>query len=131
MAQRSAGYTSGQHAARGMPSGGYRAAPSGDNRTPLLIAIAVAAGVLVIILILLATRGGGGESSYTDQVRQNFVDRCAATVARATCECYMDEFVANVPFEEFSDYEQALADDPTTEPPDGIQAAFDTCNEQS
>lgn len=134
-APRAGGYGSGQHfaggAVGGVGSGGYGVAPRRDDRTPLLIAIGVAAALLVMLLIVAATRGGGSEGGYTDGVRQQFVDRCASNVPRSTCECYIDEIAANVPFDEFEAYADALRQDPESEPPDSIQSAFDTCDEQA
>jgi molecular chaperone DnaK len=125
------GYGSGQQP--GVPSGGYGAAGGAgrDDRTLLLVAIGVAAVLLLVVLVVLMTRGGGSESGYTDTVRDNFVEGCATNVARTTCECYIDEFAANVPFEEFDQWEAELEQDANAQPPESIQSAMDTCDAQA
>jgi hypothetical protein len=120
----------------GTPSGGYPAQrPStggfggGESRTPLIIAIAVVAGILVIILILLATRGGGDNAQgsnddptetttvadtdpatssgaspgeYSAQDQADFLAGCTedGTATRSECECVLDYLIENVPVED-------------------------------
>lgn len=126
------GYTSGQHLPGATPSGRYDETKAKvDDRTLLLVSIGVAALLLIIILAVLLTRGGGSESGYSEGVRSNFVDTCAETVSRSSCECYIDRIAESVPFEDFDAWESAIAEDPAAETPDAIQSEIDACNDQA
>jgi hypothetical protein len=67
---------------------------------------------------------------YTDEHRSLFVTACAAQpgASEAKCECAFDEIAGTVPFEEYSTWEQAARQDPTTPPPDGVVDAVTACS---
>jgi len=93
------------------PSGGHPAQrPSGgENRTPLLVAIALVAGVLVVILILLVSQGGDdppeetpvptddGDGGYTADFQSDFLASCTSeTSTESECQCVLDYLIENV-----------------------------------
>lgn len=130
------------------PSGGYPAQPAGtgvgqENRTPLLIAIAVVAAVLVILLVLLLTRdsgngdgGDGAEGSsneenteqagYTEAVRSDFIDGCTGqNLTESECTCVFDAIETSIPYSEFQELEQQVEE--TGEVPEEIGSLVGDC----
>jgi hypothetical protein len=86
-----------------------------------------------------AETGGNGETSepvapggegYTDAMRSNFLNACAAQpgASQAQCECVFDEITKVVPVEEFTAYDRALRQDPATPAPSWLADAATSCS---
>lgn len=142
------------------PSGGYPAQRpsgsgfgSGENRTPLLIAIGVVAVVLVVILILLANRSNGDNaqepsdggssdtteegtetteaeadsanaSDYTPEFQTQFMEACVGgESSEAECQCALDYLMENVSIDD------AVAWGADTSSNPDINAAIADCQE--
>jgi hypothetical protein len=71
----------------------------------------------------------GGEG-YTDQMRSNFLNACAAQpgASQAQCECTFDEITKAVPVEEFTAYDLAVRQDPGTPAPTWLAEAVKACS---
>jgi hypothetical protein len=149
------GVQSGGYGQQGVPSGGYGAmsaqsggyAGGGDNnRMPLLIAIAVLAGILVVVLIVLIGKSGddggdagnggdggtedpGGDSQdgYTQAIHDEFVGACTTNATEEQCECVYEEISTNVPFDDFLEYDTALRSDSSATPPSWFNDAIAAC----
>ncbi|HEY8545270.1 MAG TPA: hypothetical protein VIL36_09490 [Acidimicrobiales bacterium] len=82
-------------------------------------------------LFLAAACGGDDEpSGYNDEVRNNFMSECTAGAgdsARDMCECTYDAITANLDFEEFKAYDEALREDPSAEIPVELENAMTEC----
>lgn len=143
----------------GTPSGGYHAQPGGgggdDNRTALLVAIGVVAAVLVIILVLFMAQGGGDDNSggsgsddssqnasssedvdYDDGDRDDFVTGCLENNPQTYCDCVWTNVSAQVPYDEFTEYDDAVreaseASQPLPEMPANIASAVASCETEA
>jgi hypothetical protein len=79
--------------------------------------------------------GDGGDSGdnpadgdgYTDEIRDNFINSCTVQGTEEFCECTWDQVVQNVPYDDFVAYEQAVREDPTATPPQGLIEAGQNC----
>ena len=94
----------------------------------------------VVAAVALAAAGCGGDESYNDDVEESFTTECvkaasegegALTEAEADryCQCTYDDIEANVPFEEFADYDDAVREDENAPVPPKIEAAAERCAE--
>jgi hypothetical protein len=145
----------GYYGQQGVPSGGYGAmsaqsggyAGGGDNnRMPFLIAIAVLAGILVVVLIVLIGQsgddgddtgnggtdgtedpGGDTQDGYTQAIRDEFVGACTTNATEEQCACVYEEISANVPFDDFLEYDTALRSDSHATPPSWFHDASAAC----
>ena len=68
--------------------------------------------------------------SYTDAIRTNFLNACAAQpgATQAKCECTFDEITQAVPVEEFAAYDRDLQQDPATPAPSWLADAITACS---
>jgi actin-like ATPase involved in cell morphogenesis len=137
------GQSGGYGPQQGVQSGGYGAMNQGggygtgeNNRMPLLIAIAVLAGILIIVLIVLIGKSGdegagSGDApdGYSQAVRDEFVGSCTQTpnATEAECECVYQEISANVPFDDFLEFDTALGENRDAEQPGWFREAISAC----
>ncbi|MGH9211922.1 MAG: hypothetical protein ACRD2C_14755 [Acidimicrobiales bacterium] len=74
-----------------------------------------------------ATAGGSG---YTEGFEASFMSRCVSGAAtEEQCQCVLDEFVANVPYEEYIAVDEALQSGEmgADELPEWLTGARETC----
>ena len=95
----------------------------------------------LFVALALAVAGCGGEDDYSDNVEENFTEECvksavesgdgALTEAQADeyCQCTYDDIEANVPFEEFAEYDDRAREDENAPVPPKIAAAAERCAE--
>ena len=80
------------------------------------------------------------DQGYSAAVKQSFTSQCVESAlagegsiteaqAREYCDCTFAEIEANVPFDEFAEYDAKARKDPSAEPPPKIAAAVETCAE--
>jgi len=82
-------------------------------------------------LFLASACGGDDEpSSYTDEMRSDFMSECTAGAgdgAEDVCGCTYDALVDTMPFDEFREYDEAIRDDPSTPLPAVVTDAMTEC----
>ncbi len=97
---------------------------------------------LVIVLALLggACAASGEPDDYDEAVRDNFIEACVASgeqtqqleaALQSTCSCAYDEFVANVPYDEFKAFDDTLREDIDTPFPEEYAKFFADCIRES
>lgn len=69
----------------------------------------------------------GGEEGYTDEGRDAFMNACTTGSTESECLCAWSHITANVPYEEFAAYEEALRQGEAAELPEGISDAQEAC----
>jgi hypothetical protein len=78
------------------------------------------------------------KQGYSATTEKTFVDACAASAveeglseaqAQDYCDCTYTEIKANVPFEEFAEYDAKAQKDPSATPPPKMTAAVERCAE--
>ena len=87
-------------------------------------------GLAVVALALAASGCGGSEpDDYSPEVEEAFTGGCVdqametsndavpRTEAEEYCSCTYDEVAANVPFEEFAEYDARVEEDENARPP--------------
>jgi hypothetical protein len=94
---------------------------------------------LLFAALALAVAGCGGEDDYSEDVEETFTEECvkaaiesgqgALTEAQADeyCQCTYDDIEANVPFEEFAEYDERAQEDENAPVPPKIAAAVERC----
>lgn len=106
------------------------------------VGIALAMGAVAAATILAACGGSGEPTSYTPQVRENFVSSCvdsatdtnasapaAEAEAERVCGCMYDELSARMSFEEFKAADESLREGGQISPELGstLRAAASNC----
>ena len=78
------------------------------------------------------------EQGYSAITEKSFIDSCVASAvdeglseaqAQDYCDCTYREIEANVPFEEFAEYDAKAQKDPSAQPPPKMTAAVERCAE--
>lgn len=69
---------------------------------------------------------------YSPELEASFLETCVPAAAGAAdpegmCQCAYDKIVETVPFDEFKAYDEALREDPSATPPDGLVDATTEC----
>ncbi|MGH9210183.1 MAG: hypothetical protein ACRD2C_05810 [Acidimicrobiales bacterium] len=74
--------------------------------------------------------GEGGGSGYTDATRANFITTCATYpgASNSLCECAWNGVVQSVPYEQYQEFESAIAQDPSTPLPGFVMDAVSACS---
>ena len=81
-------------------------------------------------LFLAGACGGDEPSGYSSEVREDFVSNCAAgggQEAEDLCGCTYDAIEETLPFDEFREADERLADDPTADVPAEVTDAMTEC----
>ncbi len=97
---------------------------------------------LVIVLTLLggACAASGEPDDYDEAVRDNFIEACVASgeqtqqleaALMSTCTCAYDKFEADVPYDEFKAFDNALREDIDTPFPEEYTEFFADCIRES
>jgi hypothetical protein len=73
--------------------------------------------------------GGGGGSGYSQEMQDNLMGTCTGQsgATEDACRCMLDAIMANVPFEDYTVWEQAILEDPAAQPPQGYVDAIMGC----
>jgi hypothetical protein len=76
--------------------------------------------------------GAVSGDDYGPELEASFLETCVPAAAGAPdpegmCQCAYDKIVDTVPFAEFKAYDEALREDSTATPPDGLNAAVTEC----
>jgi hypothetical protein len=73
--------------------------------------------------------GDGGGSGYSQEMQDNFMGTCTGQsgATEDACRCMLDAIMANVPYEDYTAWEQAILEDPAAQPPQGYVDAIMGC----
>jgi len=84
--------------------------------------------VLALVLALgLITAACGGSDGYSDEIRSEFMDGCAADGGVEFCECTLDELEKSLSEDEFIQIGLTAFTSGDEEPPEEIMAAVLAC----
>ena len=70
-----------------------------------------------------ACGGDGAADGYSADLRDDFVEACAAGAGVDTCRCFYDRLEETVPFERFEQIDRGIHDDPSVIPADVVELA--------
>jgi hypothetical protein len=73
---------------------------------------------------------GGGGGGYDEAAYSNFMDTCTGYPGADDdlCDCAFSEVAANVPYEEYAEFEAEIASDPSAPLPDFVMDAVSACS---
>ena len=96
---------------------------------------------MVAALTLAVVGCGGGEEGYSEDVKERFTAECVPAAlesgagalsdaqARQYCNCTYDYLEANIPYEEFAEFDEKSREDPETPLPPKFDAVAERCAE--